>query len=51
MGTCGKVRYRDKLAAKLALASATWKGSGRRVKTERRAYRCLTCRGWHLTSG
>ena len=47
--TCrtGKARYRDGVAAKLALARID-PGDGRR--RERRAYRCPHCRGWHLTS-
>ncbi|MFC8273788.1 hypothetical protein ACFUJR_14945 [Streptomyces sp. NPDC057271] len=47
--TCisGKARYRDELAAKLALARIDV-GHGNRH--ECRAYRCPACRGWHLTS-
>lgn len=47
---CAKRRYRDKIAAKLALASIQADDSSARPKTERRAYRCPRCRGWHLTS-
>lgn len=45
---CVKIRYRDEIAAKLALAKL-----GRQDKpghTEARAYPCPACRGWHLTS-
>ena len=45
---CRKRRYRDRIAALLALA-----GTGRRKRTrkqETRAYRCPACKGWHLTS-
>jgi hypothetical protein len=38
-----KVRYRDRLAALIALSRVRRDG-------EHRAYRCLHCRGWHLTS-
>lgn len=41
----GKRRYRDQIAAKLAMASAASKG-----RDEKRAYKCGTCRGWHITS-
>ena len=47
---CGKKRFRDEIAAKLALSSIGRKTHERREKTERRAYRCPKCRGWHLTS-
>lgn len=55
MATChrgGKVRYRDKKSALQVLrsaqaAAALHPGSDRR---EKRAYRCPTCNGWHLTS-
>lgn len=45
----GKVRYRDELAAMMALASTQRSTSGRRE--ERRHYRCPMCKGWHLTKG
>lgn len=48
--TCHKVRYRDEIAAKLALASAKWTDGSRRPKVESRTYRCPRCKGWHLTS-
>jgi hypothetical protein len=47
---CTKIRYRDKLAAKLALARTAHKDGSHRPKAERRVYRCPSCRGWHLTS-
>lgn len=45
-GKCGKVLYRDEIAAKLALAELQ-----RRDKGEQRIYRCNICSGapWHLT--
>lgn len=50
MTKCSKQRFRDEIAAKLALAEIQRKGKGSREKTEQRAYRCPDCRGWHLTS-
>lgn len=47
---CGKVRYRDRIAAQLALATIGRVDSSRRPKSERRPYRCPLCKGWHLTS-
>lgn len=47
--TCSKIRYRDRIGALLALSSASRKHDGA-AKTERRAYRCPRCKGWHLTS-
>lgn len=41
----GKRRYRNRLDAKIALTDTR-----RRDRRETRAYRCNTCRGWHLTS-
>lgn len=49
MGACAKIRYRDRVAALLAL-SRTGQHGERRPKEERRAYYCQQCRGWHLTS-
>jgi hypothetical protein len=48
--TCRKRRYRDRIAAQLALSTIQTKDKTDRDKTERRAYRCPTCKGWHLTS-
>lgn len=45
---CTKVRYRDRLAALMALAKLQHQDKA--GHTERRLYRCLHCRGWHLTS-
>lgn len=48
---CTKRRYRDRIAALLALASTqSTTGATRRAKDERRIYRCPDCKGWHLTS-
>jgi hypothetical protein len=48
---CGrKLRYRDEIAAKMALATIAAQDKSHRDKTEQRAYRCSRCRGWHLTS-
>ena len=44
----GKVRYRDRIAATYALAVIQRREKERR--REKRAYRCDTCNGWHLTS-
>ena len=46
----GKVRYRDRLDALLALSRIDRKDSPRRSKSEQRAYPCPRCKGWHLTS-
>lgn len=43
--SCGKVIFRDELAAKIALA-----GRLNRDRGEVRCYRCPQGRGWHLTS-
>lgn len=40
-----KIRYRDRIAALIALASTR-----RADRDESRAYRCPICHGWHLTS-
>ena len=53
MGTrhrCRKHRYRDRIAALLALATVQARDKATRPKSERRAYRCPRCRGFHLTS-
>lgn len=50
MSKCFKIRYRDEIAAKLALATIKNQDKAGRPKTERRAYRCPDCGGWHLTS-
>lgn len=43
-GCYGKRRYKDNIAALLALSSTNRAG-----RPERRAYRCPVCRGYHLT--
>jgi hypothetical protein len=45
---CTKVRYRDAIAAKLALAKLAHQD--KEGHTERRAYFCPACKGHHLTS-
>lgn len=45
---CMKLRYRDSVSAKLALAKL--QRQDKPHHTEARAYRCRTCQGWHLTS-
>jgi hypothetical protein len=45
---CRKTRYRDRIAAQLALATIHRKD--RPQARETRAYQCPRCRGWHLTS-
>lgn len=49
MTPCRKRRFRDEIAAKLALAGIEQDGDVRE-KAPRRAYRCQACGGWHLTS-
>ncbi|MBO2451294.1 hypothetical protein J4573_29665 [Actinomadura barringtoniae] len=50
--TCpsGKVRFRDRIAANLALATIQRRDRPGREKLEVRVYRCSDCRGFHLTS-
>lgn len=48
--TCQKWRYRTRVDALIALANIQGRDDPKRAKTERRAYRCERCRGWHLTS-
>lgn len=45
-GRCnsGKIRYRDEIAAQIALAS-----TARRDRAEENYYRCPQCSGFHLT--
>jgi hypothetical protein len=49
MRRCNKRRYRDEIAAKLALEHISYKDH-RREKNESRCYRCNMCKGYHLTS-
>ena len=46
---CGKTRYRDQLAAQIALARIA-RHDERRATAPFRAYPCPHCHGWHLTS-
>lgn len=46
----GKSRYRDEIAAKMALSAVQHQDKSWRPKLEQKAYRCPLCRGWHLTS-
>ena len=53
--TSGKVRFRERNDAKLALTLAAYRrtrsdDSGEPRRREVRTYRCAACRGWHLTS-
>ena len=51
MADCRKVRFRDKVAALIALSRADLKAKrGNTNRRETRAYRCPHCAGWHLTS-
>lgn len=47
---CAKRRYRDQIAANLALATITQRDNTTRPKNEARAYYCRPCHSWHLTS-
>ena len=48
---CGKkIRYHDRIAAMVALASCLHRDGSRRHKLEKRVYRCPACHGYHLTS-
>lgn len=50
----GKIRYRDKVAALVALSKidlrSRRKGGKSRPKHERTVYRCTQCAGFHLSS-
>lgn len=48
MARCRKRKFRDRIAALVALAEVRRHGSDRH--TERSAYRCPKCNAWHLTS-
>lgn len=48
--SCRKIRYRDRIAAELVLASLVRRDRTNRATTERRSYQCPDCHGWHLTS-
>ncbi|MEQ3540054.1 hypothetical protein WHI96_14590 [Pseudonocardia tropica] len=47
--SCGKRRFRDRIAADLALARIRCSGAAR-YRDPVRSYACPVCRGWHLTS-
>jgi len=47
---CRKKRFRDEIAAKLALATVQHRDNPKRPRCEQRAYYCKPCRRWHLTS-
>lgn len=47
---CKKYKYRDEIAAKLALARIARQDKTYRSKIECRAYKCPSCHKWHLTS-
>ncbi|GAA1807163.1 hypothetical protein GCM10009771_06530 [Nesterenkonia flava] len=47
---CGKARYRDRVAALIALARIRNSPRPPRAKEPCRAYPCPQCKGWHLTS-
>lgn len=52
--TSGKIRYRDKVAALIALSKIEYRSKRRnakvRLKQERTIYRCDRCSGFHLSS-
>ena len=48
--TCTKRKFRDEIAAKLALANVQHRDSSQRPKCESRAYYHPVCKRWHLTS-
>lgn len=49
MRRCSKRRFRDRIAAELALAVITRKDNTARGEREQRAYQCSRCRAYHLT--
>jgi hypothetical protein len=46
----GKIRYRDRLGAMIALSQIDYRSQKAKGRKERRPYRCPQCAGWHLTS-
>lgn len=46
----GKIRYRDELGAMIALSETNLGSQKKSKRSERKAYRCPKCRGWHLSS-
>lgn len=47
---CKKRKYRDEITAKIALSKVRHQDKSWRGKLECRAYKCPTCKKWHLTS-
>jgi len=48
---CGKKKYRDKIAAMMAIANIEARGEDRPSgQIPKRAYKCPACHQWHLTS-
>jgi hypothetical protein len=47
---CTKRRFKDRLAALMAMANIEARGEDRNGKVPKRAYLCPRCGGWHLTS-
>lgn len=48
MSTCRKIRYKDELGAKIALAS-TQQPTRKAKREEKSVYRCSKCKDYHLT--
>ena len=48
--TCKKRKFKTKIDAMLALASARWSGQTHGNRNEVRVYKCPFCHKWHLTS-
>jgi hypothetical protein len=46
---CAKRRYRDNIAALVALAKIQNRGETRGFNIPVRSYHCPRCKGWHLT--
>ena len=47
---CKKRKFKTKIDAMLALASARWNGQTHGNRNEVRVYHCPICNAWHLTS-
>lgn len=45
---CHKYRFRDEIAAQLAIAKSRMKNNKKR--REERHYYCESCKAWHITS-
>lgn len=50
MSRCKKIRYRDEVGAKFALAKIAAGNNKLERRHEQSHYRCPYCKGWHLTS-